>query len=62
MDAAVSGAMRGKTMQSAGDDLGKEIHAPHPFAKADIDDSELPNTRSTKINTEPGASPEEVQQ
>jgi molecular chaperone DnaK len=37
MDAAVSGAMRGKTMQSAGEDLGKEIHAPHPFAKADID-------------------------
>jgi Fe-S protein assembly chaperone HscA len=62
MDAAVSGAMRGKTMQSAGDDLGKEIRAPHPFAKADIDDSEPPNTRSTKINTEPGASPEEDQQ
>jgi hypothetical protein len=62
MDAAVSGAMRGKTMQLAGDELGKEIHAPHPFAKADIDDSELPNTRSTKINREPGASPEEDQQ
>jgi molecular chaperone DnaK (HSP70) len=60
MDAAVSGAMRGKTMQSAGDDLGKEIHAPHPFAKADIDDSQLPDT--AKINTEPGASPEEDQQ
>jgi len=60
MDAAVSGAMRGKTMQSAGDDLGKEIHAPHPFAKADIDDSQLSDT--TKINTEPGASPEEDQQ
>jgi molecular chaperone DnaK len=51
MDAAVSGAMRGKTMQSAGDDLGKEIHAPHPFAKADIDDSQLSDT--IKINTEP---------
>ena len=68
MDAAVSGAMRGKTMQSACDDLGKEIHAPHPFAKAEIDDSQLPNTGSTKIKPEPettpepGASPEEDQQ
>jgi Fe-S protein assembly chaperone HscA len=53
MDAAVSGAMRGKTMQSAGDDLGKEIHAPHPFAKADIDDSKRPDSGSTKIDTEP---------
>ena len=39
MDAAVSGAMRGKTMQAAGDDLGDNIQAPHPFAKADIDES-----------------------
>jgi Fe-S protein assembly chaperone HscA len=39
MDAAVSGAMRGKTMQAAGDDLGSNISAPHPFAKADIDES-----------------------
>ena len=52
MDAAVSGAMRGKTMQSAGDDLGKEIHAPHPFAKADIDDSRKADSDSTKIDTE----------
>ena len=39
MDAAVSSAMRGKTMQSAGEGLGAEIHAPHPFAKAEIDAS-----------------------
>jgi Fe-S protein assembly chaperone HscA len=39
MDAAVSGAMRGKTMQSAGEALGDNIQAPHPFAKADISDS-----------------------
>src|SRR5580658_3470277 len=33
MDAAVSGAMRGKTMQSASEDLNAdEIHAPHVFA------------------------------
>jgi Fe-S protein assembly chaperone HscA len=37
MEAAVSGAMRGKTMQSAGDDLGPEIHAPHPFAPPEFE-------------------------
>jgi len=56
MEAAVSGAMRGKTMQTASDDLdrtaGPEIHAPHPFAKAEFDDS-------TKI--EPDPEPEEDQ-
>ena len=53
MDSAVSSAMRGKTMQSAGDHLGKEIHAPHPFAKAEIDDSARTDSGSTKIDTEP---------
>ena len=41
MDAAVSGAMRGKTMQTAGEALSDssqpEIHAPHPFAHAEFD-------------------------
>jgi molecular chaperone DnaK len=42
MEAAVSGAMRGKTMQTAGEELGPaadspEIHAPHPFARAEFD-------------------------
>ena len=37
MEAAVSGAMRGKTMQSAGEALAnEEIHAPHAFAPAEI--------------------------
>jgi len=40
MEAAVSGAMRGKTMQTASDELGQasgsEIHAPHQFAKAEF--------------------------
>ena len=40
MDAAVSGAMRGKTMQSAGEELAAtseaEIHAPHRFAQAEF--------------------------
>ena len=39
MDAAVSGAMRGKTMQSANEDLNAdEIHAPHVFAPAEFDE------------------------
>jgi Fe-S protein assembly chaperone HscA len=42
MDAAVSGAMRGKTMQTAGEELGSttadtEINAPHPFASAQFE-------------------------
>jgi molecular chaperone DnaK (HSP70) len=41
MEAAVSGAMRGKTMQAASEDLGQaagsEIHAPHQFAKAEFE-------------------------
>ena len=38
MDSAVSGAMKGKTMTSAGDGFGAGPTAPHPFAKADIDE------------------------
>ena len=37
MDTAVSGALQGKTMQTAGEDLGEGPTAPHPFAKADIE-------------------------
>jgi molecular chaperone DnaK len=38
MDAAVSGAMRGKTMQTAGEELNTaEIHAPHVFAPAEFE-------------------------
>jgi molecular chaperone DnaK len=36
MDAAVSTALRGKTMESAGEDLGDGPTAPHPFAPAEI--------------------------
>jgi len=39
MDNAVSGAMRGKTMVAAGESMGDGPTAPHPFAKAQIDDS-----------------------
>ncbi len=40
MDTAVSGAMKGQTMQSAGEHLGAGPTAPHPFAKAQFDDHE----------------------
>jgi Fe-S protein assembly chaperone HscA len=36
MEAAVSGAMRGKTMQTASEDLGDTVNAPHPFAPAEF--------------------------
>ena len=36
MDSAVTGAIGGKTMQSAGDPLGTGPSAPHPFAKAEF--------------------------
>ncbi len=39
MDSAVTGAIGGKTMQAAGDDLGEGPTAPHPFAPAQINDS-----------------------
>ena len=36
MDTAVSGAMKGKTMESAGESMGEGPTAPHPFAKAQL--------------------------
>lgn len=39
MDNAVSGAMQGKTMEAAGESMGEGPTAPHPFAKAEIDES-----------------------
>jgi molecular chaperone DnaK/molecular chaperone HscA len=39
MDSAVSGALQGKTMESAGENMGEGPSAPHPFAKAEIEAS-----------------------
>ena len=39
MDTAVTGALGGKTMQAAGEGLGDGPTAPHPFAKAEVEDS-----------------------
>ena len=43
MDSAVSGALQGKTMNSAGESMGEGPSAPHPFAKADIEESKPKN-------------------
>jgi Fe-S protein assembly chaperone HscA len=45
MDTEVMGAMKGKTMQAAGANLGEAPTAPHPFAKAEFE--ERPNTDDT---------------
>jgi molecular chaperone DnaK (HSP70) len=36
MDAAVTTAMRGKTMEAAGEELGEAVTAPHPMAAAEF--------------------------
>jgi molecular chaperone DnaK/molecular chaperone HscA len=36
MDSAVTGALGGKTMQAAGENIGEGPTAPHPFAKAEV--------------------------
>jgi Fe-S protein assembly chaperone HscA len=36
MEAAVSTAIRGKTMETAGDEIGDKIQAPHPMARAEF--------------------------
>src|SRR5580658_954610 len=40
MDSAVSGVLQGKTMSSAGESMGEGPTAPHPFAKAEIEESQ----------------------
>jgi hypothetical protein len=36
MDAAVTSAIRGKTMASAADELDENVTAPHPMAPAEF--------------------------
>jgi molecular chaperone DnaK len=36
MDAAVSSAIRGKTMNEAGKELKESLRAPHDFARAEF--------------------------
>ena len=49
MDSAVTGALGGKTMQAAGESIGEGPTAPHPFAKADIDNSPAAEAEAKKI-------------
>jgi Fe-S protein assembly chaperone HscA len=48
MDNAVSGAMRGKTMEAAGESIGDGPTAPHPFAKAQVSSSHADAGAETK--------------
>jgi len=52
MDSAVSGALQGKTMSSAGESMGEGPSAPHPFAKAQIDES-APKNLIEKAEADP---------
>ncbi len=49
MDSAVTGALGGKTMQAAGETIGEGPTAPHPFAKADIDNSPAAQASAEQI-------------
>jgi molecular chaperone DnaK (HSP70) len=40
MDMDVMGAMKGKTMEAAGENMGEGPSAPHPFAKAEFEENE----------------------
>ena len=65
MDTAVTGAITGQTMQSAGEQLGAGPSAPHPFAKAQFtetptpDKIELPPTQTNGPDTEGPDAPKE---
>ena len=61
MDTAVSGALTGKTMESAGENMGDGPSAPHPFAPAQIESS-APKTELEKARDDsetPGNSTED---
>jgi molecular chaperone DnaK/molecular chaperone HscA len=61
MDSAVSGALQGKTMGSASESMGEGPSAPHPFAKAEIEESRPKSLiESAEANPEtPGESEED---
>ncbi len=53
MDSAVSGAIGGKTMAAAGESLGEGPTAPHPFAPAQISESETSADALTSAEANP---------
>ncbi len=62
MDSAVSGALGGRTMQAAGESLGLDAlgapSAPHPFASAEIQNTEPESPASPNILEQSEADPE----
>jgi Fe-S protein assembly chaperone HscA len=52
MDSAVGGAMKGKTMASAGESMGAGPTAPHPFAKAEMMPPEDTNSKTDQDSGE----------
>jgi len=60
MDMDVMGAMKGQTMQSAGESMGEGPSAPHPFAKAEFDERlTIPEPESERSPELPGESRED---
>jgi molecular chaperone DnaK/molecular chaperone HscA len=41
MDSEVMGAMKGQTMEAAGEGLGTDVTAPHAFAKAEFEEDSV---------------------
>ena len=63
MDSAVSGALQGKTMNSAGESMGVGPSAPHPFAKAEIEDAKPQDViQAAEANPETPASPKRIRE
>jgi molecular chaperone DnaK/molecular chaperone HscA len=54
MDSAVTGALGGKTMQSASEGLGAGPTAPHPFAKADVEETKPETPPKDKMDDDEG--------
>jgi molecular chaperone DnaK/molecular chaperone HscA len=49
MDSTLAGAMKGQTVESAGEAMGEGPSSPHPFAKAEFEDSDEAEER---LNTD----------
>jgi molecular chaperone DnaK/molecular chaperone HscA len=48
MDTEVMGAMKGHTMEEAGEGMGEGPTAPHPFAKAEFEEDETDAEEGTE--------------
>jgi len=63
MDSAVTGALGGKTMATAGDNLGGELgaptSAPHAFAKAEVEEAKPEEPTKDKMDSDEEKKPKE---